>query len=329
MKVAVIMGGTSLERKFSLESGQHIAELLERAGHEALPLDADSNLVDTLRAENPDVAYLAIHGAGGEDGTVASLLEFLRIPYVGSRPPASRQAWNKPDLPFVMRRAYGNECVASWPAEVVLPSRAFRDMGAAKALDVIPERVGAGSGFPLACKPARGGSAMGLTRVERAEDLGPAIMEALSFDDSVLIQEWVEGVELSVPVVDLGDGAQALPAVEVHMKSGLYDTDSREDHDRVEYFCPVRPSSLSADEAEAQAIRSEVERAALEVFEAFGCRDLARVDLIWDGARPMVLDLKVSPGMMPSALIPMAAEAAGIDLSEVLNELVTLAYERR
>lgn len=330
LKVAVIMGGTSFERKFSLMSGRLVTETLEAAGHTVLPLDADSNLVDTLRDERPDVCYLAMHGAGGEDGTVASLLEFLRIPYVGSRPPVCRQAWNKPDLPFVMRRTYGNAMQASWPAEVALPASAFSDLGAAKALDLIPGRVGHGDGFPLAVKPARGGSAMGMSRVDRPGQLGEAIMGALAFDDTVLIQEWVFGVEIAVPVVGLRSGVRALPAVEIHLSSGLYDTASRDDErSRVEYFCPVRPDSLSAYPARAEEVSVRIEQAALEVYEAFGCRDLARVDLVWDGERAMVLDLKVSPGLMATtAVVPSSIEAAGLSLKEVLDELVTIAYER-
>lgn len=326
--VAVIMGGTSFEREFSLKSGKVVTEALEAKGHEVFPLDADSNLVDTLRAEKPDVAFVALHGAGGEDGFVPSLLEFLRIPYVGSRPPVCRASWSKSDIPFVMRRSLpAEDSVALWPAEVVLPGKAFRDLGAAKALDLIPDRIG--SGFPLCVKPTCGGSAMGVTKVEDASQLGEAIMAALAFDDSVIIQEWVEGVELSVTVVGDPNDPQVLPPVEIVVKDGIYDTDARTDQDRVEFYCPVRTESLGADEATAQSVRSEVERAAIEVYQVFGCRDLARVDMIWDGAAPRILDLKIFPGLMTDkALVPLEAEAAGIKLDDLLEELVMGAYER-
>lgn len=327
LNVAVIMGGTSFEREFSLKSGKVVTRALEEAGHTAMPLDADANLVDTLRAERPDVAYLALHGAGGEDGAVPSLLDFLRIPYVGSKAPVCREVWNKPDLPFVMRRSYEpGECVASWPAEVSLPSSAFRDLGAAKALDLIPGRIG--SGFPLAVKPACGGSALGVSRVDEPGQLGEAIMGALAFDNTVLIQEWVEGVELSVSVIGQPGDLQVLPPVEICAKQGLFDTEARLDASRVDYYCPVRPSSLGSSPEECESVRSEIERAAIEVFEAFDCRDLARVDMIWDGAHAKVFGLKVSPGMTPTSLLPMAATAAGISMKDLLDELVTVAYER-
>ena len=327
LKVAVIMGGTSFERSFSLKSGKLVCDKLAERGYETLPLDADANLVDTLRAEKPDVACICMHGGGGEDGTVPALLEFLRIPYVGSRPPVCRAAWNKSDIPFLMRRTFSAEdSVAIWPAEVVLPASAFRDLGAAKALDLVGNRID--SGFPLAVKPAHGGSAMGVSRVEAPEELGEAIMEALAFDDTVLIQEWVDGVELSFTVIGDSGDEQVLPPVEISVREGIYDTDARLEAGRVDYFCPARTESLGACVAEAESVRSECERAALEVYEAFDCRDLARVDMIWDGAQARITDLKTFPGMTETSLVPMAVEAAGIDLAELLDALVVNAVER-
>lgn len=329
LKVAVLMGGTSFERSFSLESGKLVCEALERAGHEVLPLDADENLIDTLRQEEPDVAFVCIHGAGGEDGIVPSLLEFLRIPFVGSRPAVCRTAWNKADLPMVMGRAFdAGDRVASWPAQIVLPARAFRDLGAAKALELMPSRLGGGTSFPIAVKPARGGSAMGLTKVWSADQLGKAILDALAFDDSVVIQPWISGCEVAVVVMGPDGKTSALDPIEVVARGGMYDTESRIEHDRVSYFYPVRPESLSRDAADAEEVKERIKRAALEVFEAYGCRDLARVDMIWDGEAVRVLDLKVFPGLMETAIIPQAIAAAGLDLSDVLDGLIRTAYER-
>lgn len=329
LKVAVLMGGTSFERGFSLESGKLVCAELEKAGHEVLPLDADENLIDTLREEKPDVAFVCIHGAGGEDGIVPSLLEFLRIPFVGSRPAVCRTAWNKADLPMVMGRAFDeSERVASWPAQIVLPARAFRDLGAAKALEHMPERLGGGASFPLAVKPARGGSAMGLTKVWSGDQLGKAILDALAFDDTVVIQPWISGCEVAVVVTAPDGKVEALDPVEVVARGGMYDTESRIEHDRVSYFYPVRSESLSRDAAKADEIRAKLKAAALEVFSAYGCRDLARVDMIWDGEAVRILDLKVFPGLMETAIIPQAIEAAGLELSQVLDGLIRTAYER-
>jgi D-alanine-D-alanine ligase len=327
LQVAVIMGGSSFERDFSLKSGRHVVAALEAAGHTALPLDADENLVDTLRAMNPDVAFIAMHGKGGEDGAVGSLLEFLGIPYVGSQPPVCRTTWNKPDLPFVMRRAFSEDAsVARWPSEVALPASAFRDLGAASALDLVAPSVGAG--FPLAVKPARGGSALGLTKVASEGELGDALMAAFAFDDEVLIQDWIEGVELSIAVIGEPGDEQVLPPVEIVPLAGVFDTAARLETELVDYYCPVRPQAFSSDEATAASMRSECERAAIEVYRAFACRDMARIDLVWDGACARVLDVKVFPGLTETSLVPMAVAAAGINFSDLISELVLTAYER-
>lgn len=322
LKVAVIMGGTSFERDFSLKSGKLVCDKLQAVGHEVLPLDADANLVDTLRTERPDVAFVCLHGGGGEDGSVPALLEFLRVPYVGSRAAACRAAWNKPDLPFVMRRAYdASEHVALWPAEVALPMNAFRDYGAAKALDLIADRIGKG-GFPLAVKPAHGGSAMGVSRVDSADELGEAIMGAFAFDSTVLIQEWVDGVELSCTVLDTGDGPRVLPPVEIVPEGGMFDLEARLDTSKTAYYCPAQESSITGE-----GLRL-VERAALEVYNAFDARDLARVDILWDGEHPRVADIKTFPGLTEISLVPMAIQAAGLRLGETLSALVENAYNR-
>ena len=157
-------------------------------------------------------------------------------------------------------------------------------MGAATALDLVKDRVI--GGFPVAVKPAHGGSALGVHRVAKSQDnLGEAILDALSFDEHVVIEQWVEGVEMAVSVLGTGWDAYALPPVEIVAKQGLYDTAARMDVNAVDYFAPVRLARSSPDEGDASAIRAEVERAALEVYRAYGLRDLGRLDVIWDGAQ--------------------------------------------
>ena len=323
MKVAVLMGGSSFEREVSLASGKQVCAALEEAGHRVVPLDTTADLVPTLRSERPDVAYSALHGKHGEDGTIQSLLEFLSIPFVGSPASVCRKTWNKATLPSVLeerRVATGDESVASWPRGICIARDAFKDMGAATALDLVAERIP--GGFPLAVKPACGGSALGVHKVERTEDLGEAILDALTFDAEVIIEQWIDGIELAVSIVGSGWDAYTLPPVEIVPKSGLYTTDARMTDGSVEYFVPVRPESLSSDPAEAEAIRAEIERAALEVYRAYGLHDLGRVDLIWDGAQARVLEIDVSAGMTERSLFPAACTVADLSLSGVLNGLV-------
>ena len=328
MKVAVLMGGSSFEREFSLESGKQVCAALEEAGHKVVPLDTTKELVPTLRSERPDVAYIALHGKHGEDGTIQSLLEFLGIPFVGSPASVCRNTWNKDSLHTTMaayRAITGEPSVASWPQGICIARDAFKDMGAATALDLVAERVH--GGYPVAVKPAHGGSALGVHRVDSQAELGEAILDALSFDEHVVIEQWVDGVEMAVSILGSGWDAYALPPVEIVPKQGLYDTAARLNADAVDYYAPVRASSLSNSEADAQAVRAEVERAALEVYHAYDLRGLGRIDVIWDGAQARVLETNVSPGMTELSLFPAACKAAGLTLSGVLDRLVTAAVQ--
>lgn len=323
LKVAVLMGGTSFEREFSLASGKNVCAALEEAGHKVVPLDTTSDLVPTLRSERPDVCYSSLHGKHGEDGTIQSLLEFVGIPFVGSPASVCQRTWNKDSLHSEMatyRAITGDAPLASWPQGLYIARDAFKDMGAATALDLVEQRVL--GGYPVAVKPAHGGSAMGVHRVESIDNLGEAILDALSFDEAVVIEQWVEGVEMAVSVLGTGWDAYALPPVEIVPKEGFFGTAARIEPGAVEYLAPVRPSSLSDDEGSAQAIRAEIERAALEVYRAYNVRDLARVDLIWDGAQARVLEVNVSPGMSERSLFAAACEAAGLTLPRVLDELI-------
>ena len=324
-KVAVLMGGASFEREFSLISGKNICDALEEAGHRTVPLDTNEQLVPTLRSERPDVVYNALHGKHGEDGTIQSLLEFLEIPFVGSPAHVCHRSWNKDALHSSVakyRQISGEtDGVASWPPGVFIAKDAFSKMGAASALDLVGERIP--GGYPVCVKPAHGGSALGVHRVDSQEELGEAILDALSYDDAVNIEQWVEGVELSVSIIGTGWDAQALPPVEIAPRRTFFDAESRLDHELVDFHCPVRLSSLSDDEAEAQAIRAEIERAALEVYRAYTVQDLGRIDMIWDGGCARCFEVDVSPGMTNHSLFPAAVEAAGLTLSQVLDELVS------
>ncbi|MDO4289983.1 MAG: D-alanine--D-alanine ligase [Eggerthellaceae bacterium] len=328
MKVAVLMGGSSFEREFSLDSGKNVCAALEEAGHRVVPLDTNAELVPTLRRERPDVVYNALHGKHGEDGTIQSLLEFLGIPFVGSPAHVCHRSWNKDGLHSSLEkyRSITNEpAIASWPQGVYIARDAFKDMGAATALDLVEDRVA--GGYPVCVKPAHGGSALGVHRVDSQAELGEAVLDALSYDDAVNIEQWVEGVELSVAVLGSGWDAYALPPVEIVAQTDFYDAEARI-KGLVDFHCPVRLESLSSDEATAQGIRAEIERAALEVYRAYGVRDMGRVDMIWDGGAARCFELDVSPGMTERSLFPKACEAAGLSLPAVLDELVNQAYER-
>jgi len=332
-KVAVLMGGSSFEREFSLESGKNVTNTLREHGYEVLPLDTDANLVENLRTQDIDAVYIALHGEGGEDGSTQALLEYLGIPFVGSTSQVARMFWNKSSLPHAVRAFRERECqqdypergAASWPKSISLAAVSFKDMGAATALDLIPVHLGS---FPVAVKPARGGSAMGVNRVDSLEGVGAAILDAFSFDSAVLIEQWIEGVELAVGVVGNGSAARVLPPVEIVPKRGFFDTAARQDSGLVNYYCPPRLASLAAEKSAQDEALKSIELAALEVHRALGCRDLSRVDMIWDGSKPYVLEVNVSPGMTERSLFPMATAVSGVGFGELLHELIETAINR-
>lgn len=253
MKVAVLTGGSSTERELSLASAKNVCAALEEAGHRTVLLDASSDLVSALRVERPDVCFNALHGKLGEDGTVQSLLEFVGVPFVGSPSGVCRRAWDKSSLGSEMaayRAIAGDEPTASWPQGVCIAREAFESMGAATAFDLVEDRVI--GGYPVAVKPAHGVSASGVRRVDSVDQLGEAVSDALSFDDAVIIEQWIDGVEVTVPVLGSGWDAYALPPVEIVAKEGFCDTVACRTPGAVELFAPVRPASLSNDEADAR-----------------------------------------------------------------------------
>lgn len=305
-KIAVLMGGQSLEREVSLVSGQRVCDALEAEGYKVLALDVTPDLVTTLRSEKPDAVYIALHGKFGEDGTVQELLEFLRIPYTGPGVIASTLAWDK----SLSKRLFRAEGIPT-PAWVAFTAAAFKQMGAATALELVPDAVG---GFPVVVKPSKQGSALGLTKVESAEALPEALLTALSFGDTAIVEKWIDGRELAVSVLDGESGPRVLPPVEMVPVSGLFDFSAMYTPGETEYYVPARLNESEMAEVTALAAR---------VHELLGCRHVSRVDMVLgaDGV-PYVLEANTSPGMTETSLLPMAAAAVGIDFQELVGLLV-------
>lgn len=311
-KIAVLMGGRSLEREVSLASGLHVSEALEALGYYVLGLDVTSDLVATLRSERPAAAYIALHGKFGEDGTIQELLEFLGVPYTGPGVVASAMAWDK----SVAKHLFAEKGIPT-PEWLTLTADAFKEMGAATALDLVPDVAG---GFPLAVKPSRQGSALGMRKVLRAEDLADALLNALSFDTAALVERWVDGVELAVTVLGEGDSIEVLPPVEIGARGGIYDFDARMASDGADFFAPARVSG------EITQLAMDV---AGQVHNALGCRDVSRVDMMIDAeGRAQVLECNTSPGMTQTSLLPMAARAAGMTFQDVVSRVVRAALAR-
>jgi D-alanine-D-alanine ligase len=304
----VLAGGISHERDVSLRSGRRVADSLAEQGIEVELRDPDATLLAYLRESRPDVVWPALHGASGEDGALRGLLEFLDIPFVGSRSDAARLAWDKPTAKVLVTRAG-----VSTPRSITLPREAFRELGATSVLDSIADELP----IPVVVKPARGGSAQGVTLVDDVTELPRAMVDAYTYCDVTLIEQKIVGTEIAVGIIDTGDGPVPLPAVEIVPLSGVYSFEARYNAGETRFFTPARiPERAAARAAEA----------AIAAHRALGLRHISRVDMIVDGAgTPWFLEANVLPGLTETSLLPQALEAAGHDLGWVYAALADAA----
>ena len=312
-RVAVLKGGTSLERQVSLRSGARVEDALERLGHDVVPIDAGADLIERLRAASPDAAFVALHGRDGEDGTVQELLEILDIPYTGSGVLACVRSIDK-----VLTKHLLVEARIPTPEFFAFSETAFKQLGAADTLPAIEERLD----FPIVVKPASGGSALGIKFARTAEDVPGCLVSAFAYDQKVLLERHVSGRDLAVSVVEGRDEPLALPVVEaVPREEDFYDFEARYEIGRTDFVCPAE---LDEDHtARARAL-------AVGVYKLLGFYGFGRVDLMLEDSTGelQVLEANAIPGLTETSLLPQAAEAAGIDFDSLVGRILELAFER-
>lgn len=302
--IVVLAGGISHERDISLRTGRRVADALTGHGERVELRDPDATLLAYLRDNRPDVVWPALHGASGEDGALRSLLEFLGIPFVGSRSGAARLAWDKPAAKVIVERAG-----VATPRSITLPRDAFRELGADAVFEAIADELP----VPLVVKPARGGSAQGVTIVQERTELPRAMVDAYTYGDVALVEQCIRGTEVAVGIIDTGDGPVALPVVEIEPLSGVYSFEARYNAGETRFYVPARLSNEVAARASA---------AALAAHTALGMRHLSRIDLIIDGSgTPWFLEANVLPGLTETSILPQALDAAGHDLGWVYAAL--------
>lgn len=309
-RIAVLKGGRSLERQVSLKSGARVEESLRRLGHEVIEVDVGHDLVDRLSADRPELAFVALHGRDGEDGTVQELLEVLDIPYTGSRVSACIRASDKVLAKHAMRDAG-----IPTPDFFAFSETAFRSLGAAQALPAMGTRLS----FPIVVKPASQGSALGIKFARAEADVPTALIAAFSYDKKVLLERYVAGRELAVSVLEIDGEPRALPIVEaVPEADAFYDFESRYDFGRTRFICPAE---LDAD------VAARIQELALQAFKLLGCSVFARVDLMLDAStsEPFVLEVNPIPGLTETSLLPQAADAAGIGFDDLIARIVAAA----
>jgi D-alanine-D-alanine ligase len=297
-RVAVLMGGWSAEREVSLMSGTAVHQALVERGVDAHAVDADrKTVVQQLANGGFDRAFIVLHGRGGEDGTIQAVLEMLGIPYTGSGVMASALTMDKWRTKLL------------WQAAGI-PGARFTVLDAQSDSAAIVSQLG----LPLFVKPAREGSSIGITKVKSAAELQAAYEAARRYDDVVLVEEFIAGMEVQFPILD----RLVLPSIRVETPCEFYDYQAKYFRDDTRYICPGLPP------AQEQALHDLILRA----FDVTDCRGWARVDLIVtpDGA-PYFLEINTVPGMTGHSLVPMGARAAGIEFDELVWRILETSLE--
>jgi D-alanine-D-alanine ligase len=291
-----------------------LAEQLVKAGLEVDHWDVDERFVGLLSGRSADVAFVALHGGTGENGTVQALLELAGLPYVGSTAGACRGAYDK-----AVAKTRMVEAGVPTPRWVTLPSTIFREVGPENLYHLVDSVIG----LPLVVKPVQGGSALGVSVVRDESELPGALVQAFAYASEVLLEAWVDGLEVTVPVLDLGEGPQGLAPMLIEPPVGtFYDYQARYDASS-----NVRYTSLTDDDSrlDVPALRAVAER----VHAQLGLRDLSRVDvLVGKDGVPQVLEAAVTPGLTETSTFPLAVTSAGLELSDVYATLVANAKKR-
>jgi len=304
-KVAVLMGGSSAERQVSLMSGGGVLAALQQQGVDAHAFDPGERELTDLKREGFARVFIALHGRHGEDGTVQGALELLGIPYTGSGVMASAIAMDK----VMTKRVWTAEGLPTPRWEWLAPDRQAR-----ADVVAVPDTLG----LPLIVKPPREGSSIGITKVAGYSQMQDAVTLAAKYDADVLCEEFIEGIELTCPVLGQGASARALPVVRIDAPDGNYDFHHKYFSDDTGYRCP---SGLPPEE------EAEVQRLTLAAYRTLGCRGWGRADLMLRAAdrKVFLLEMNTSPGMTGHSLVPMSARAAGISYEQLCLHLLQQA----
>jgi D-alanine-D-alanine ligase len=296
-RVAVLMGGHSAEREISLMSGQGVLQALREKGVDAHAFDPAGRELAELRREGFARAFIALHGRGGEDGCVQGVLECLGVPYTGSGVMASAVCMDK----VMTKRVWVAEGLPTPPWVRLAAQDLTRDR-----IRAVPDELG----LPLIVKPPREGSSIGVTKVVGYSQMQAAVELAARYDPDVLCEAFIEGEEVTCPVIGDGEQARALPVVRIAAPHGAYDYQNKYFTDEVKYLVPA--GLPAAEEA-------EIQRITLQAYRTLGCRGWGRADLMIraQDRQPFLLEMNTSPGMTGHSLVPMAAREAGISYADL------------
>lgn len=304
-KVAVLLGGSSAEREISLLSGNGVLAALKAHGVDAHAFDPAERELADLKHDGFARCFIALHGRHGEDGTVQGALELLGVPYTGSGVMASAIAMDK----VMTKRIWLADGLPTPRYVWLAPDRQDRAQ-----LQAVPDELG----LPLIVKPPREGSSIGVSKVKGYSDMAEAVALSAKYDPDVLCEEFIDGAEVTCPVLGQGAGAQALPVIRIAAPEGAYDYQNKYFTDVVQYHVP---SGLDA------ALEAEIQRVVVQAYRTLGCRGWGRADLMIRKRdnKPFLLEMNTSPGMTSHSLVPMSAKAAGISYEQLCAFLLSLA----
>ena len=304
-KVAVLMGGSSAERQISLMSGTGVLNALRSQGVDAHAFDPAERDLGDLKRDGCARCFIALHGRHGEDGTVQGALELLGIPYTGPGVLASAVALDK-----VMTKRLWAAVGLPTPRYVWMPP----EEQSRERIRTVPDELG----LPLIVKPPREGSSIGISKVEGYSQMQAAVALATRYDPDLLCEEFIDGEEVTCPVLGHGAGATALPVIRILAPAGAYDYQNKYFTDVVKYRCP---SGLP------EAEEAEIRRIVVLAYRTLGCRGWGRADLMLRASdrKPFLLEMNTSPGMTTHSLVPMSARAAGISYEQLCVHLLSHA----
>jgi len=302
-KILVLMGGWSEEREVSLKSGKAVYNGLKQAGYDVVCMDLNRENIGDIIKIKPDVVFIALHGKFGEDGTVQGYLELAGIPYTGSGVEASAVCINK----ALSKKIFTYEGIPTAPYMLVTQ---------AILTDEIVEDIKSQIGIPVVIKAATQGSSIGTYIVKEPREIMNAIKSALTYSDEVVIEKYIDGIQLTVAVIG-NQNPVILPPIEITSKNDFYDYESKYTPGMCEHIIPARIE---------EQLNHKIEEISKQVYEKMGCRGFARIDFMVDReGNPFVLEVNTIPGMTEMSLVPDAARAAGFTFESLVDKIIKLA----
>lgn len=304
-KILIVMGGTSSEREISLRSGQAVFEALVRLGYNVEKFILNQNNVKELLMIKPDLCVLALHGKGGEDGSIQGMLELAGIRYTGSGIVSSAMCMNK----IITKKMLSHRNI---------PTPRFAEIKKGENIEEFSKNLIKNFDFPMVVKAPCQGSSVGVEIVHNFEELTNAIKNNIEYDNEILIEEFINGIELTVPVMKQGCSAIAFPIVEIVSENTFYDYESKYTEGMSHHIIPARVNEEAAE---------KISQYAVDAYNALSCSGIARVDFFIDkDNNPYVIEINTIPGMTATSLVPDSAKAAGINFDELVEKIVIEAF---